>query len=679
MHAVSSPEQVARRRAALRVADAAWLAVVPSAAIMLAAIVVLGPAVGRLQPTGHARFFSGVVEGVHHEPTEQGRYLVALLAPLLLAGVTLWLVRRPPAWSPDRSRRLARIAEALAVAVLAGCFVAQRIQRPQGGPRETRIVYFTLPSVLFALALAAALAAAVRSSAVQAAWTRWSAESRGTRAVAGLLALVALVVTLLPAISTDSSLASEYEAVIYHMQFTYDESVSVLAGRSPLGNFTTQYAALWPYAIAAVMSVFGASVGVFTTTIATLTGLALLALYDILRRVARSSLAALLLFVPLLATAALKLHGPWHGRFSLVTYFGVMPLRYAGPFFLAWLLARHLGRVRDGRDPRIWPLFLLGGVVALNNTDFGIAAVGATIAALVWTSPRPDGGRARRLLLEATGGVAGAFALVTLLLVWRTGAAPHFGLLLRYARLFAVEGFANLPMKPAIGFDVVIYLTYVAAIGVATVRALRRDPDRLTTGMLAWSGVFGLGAGSYYVGHSLSEVLMYTFPVWALAVALLTLLSVHALAASRRRWPAPAALACLFAFGLLVCSLAQTPAPWREARRIASHGPRVFAHPIGEQFVAQNARPGEAVLVMSGLGHRIAYNLGLRDMERFTGARSMLTVEQLEESLAALRAAGGTKVFVLTIEAFPGMTETLERAYAPTAREAEGMALWVAR
>lgn len=77
--------------------------------------------------------------------------------------------------------------------------------------------------------------------------------------------------------------------------------------------------------------------------------------------------------------------------------------------------------------------------------------------------------------------------------------------------------------------------------------------------------------------------------------------------------------------------------------------------------------------------HRIALNLGVDDVERFTGARSMLQLEQVEESIAALRAAGGTKVFVLTIEGFPGLTEAIERDYAPRAQEPQGMGLWTAR
>ncbi len=657
---------------------AAWLAAVPVAVLTLLAILLLGPPLGdALLPAPSARFFPAVLPGVRPEPTEQARYLIALTAPLLLAALTLRLALRPPRrLTAGSAAELARGVEWLALAVLVGCFVVQRILPPQGRRGAPPIVYFTLPSVAAAAAIAAGIAFAARSERVRKAWVRWTAESRAKQVGALLVALAALGITLLPAINTDGSLAHEVEGVIYHLQFTYDESVAVLAGRSPLGDFATQYSALWPYVLAGGMSIFGASVGAFTGLMTALIGVTLLALYDIVRRVTRNSVATLLLFLPLLATCALKLHGPSVNRFSLVTYYGVLPLRYAGPFLLAWLVARHL----DGRRPRrLWPLFLWGGLVILNNTDFGLAAVGATCAALVWAQALPDRRALRRGALEALGGLAGALAIVTVLLLARTGELPHLGLLTRYAHLFVVDGFAMLPMRPVVGFATVIYLTHVAAIGVATVRALRRDPDRLMTGLLAWSGIFGLGAGSYYVGHSLSEVLLYTFPCWGLTVTLLMVLTLRAAAAGARRWPSPAQLAVLCGFGLLCCSLAQTSPPWLQVQRISRSGLPVFAQPIGQQFVAANARPGERVLIMSALGHRIALNLGLEDYERFTGARSIFTADQLQESLAALRAAGGTKVFVLLLEAFPGLAEGLERDYERRGQSPEGMAMWVAR
>ncbi|HEV7774716.1 MAG TPA: hypothetical protein VGO48_15655 [Conexibacter sp.] len=668
---------ITHAEAALPAGTAAWLAVVPTAVITIVAIVLLGrPLGGALIPSGHARFWADIA-GERPEPTEQGRFLISLIAPIVLSALTVLFVRRLRV-APTRSALLARLVELLGLLVLVACFVAQRLQVPQSSRGDTRpVVYFTLPSIAFAVLLAVGLAAVLHSGVVRRRAVDWFAESRARRIGAAGVALVAVTITLLPAINTDGSIDQAYEAVYYHLYFTYDETLAVVNGGSPLGDFATQYSSLWPYLLAAGMGVFGMGVGSFTGMVAALTGVTLMALYDVLRRVTRSSVLALLLFLPLLATCAVRLHGPAVNRFSIVNYFGVMPLRYAGPFLLAWLLARHLDGIRPRR---IWPLFLAAGLVVLNNTDFGIPALGATIAALVWAragARSPGALDLRRASVEAAAGLAGALVLVSVLLLARTGALPDFSLLLRYARLFVVDGFGMLSIQPLFGVDIAIFLTHVAAIGVATVRAIRRDKDVLLTGLLAWSGVFGLGAGSYYVGHSLSELLIDTFPCWALSLTLLTVVTVRSLAATRR-WPAPAALACLIGFGLLVTSLAQTPAPWLQLQRISVQLPPAFAQPIGEAFVGQHVRAGEHVLVMALLGHRIAENRGVQDVEPFTGSKSIFTLEQLEESIAALRAAGGRKLFLQPATTYGDYAPVLTASFALRA-EGEGMQLWVAR
>lgn len=672
MLAVTSARKPARQRVALDPTDAAWLAMAPVAAIVIAAVVLLGPPLGGLLlPGPAARFLPGALEGVRPEPTEQARYLIALTAPLALAGLTLLLAHRAPRALAARSGVLARASEAVAVALVAACLLAQRLQPAQNSNGEARsVVYFTAASIAVALAIAAGLTAAARSARVRARFGAWMRETRGRRIAALLIAAGATALALLPAINTDASIAQAYEAVVWHLEFTYDETVAVLDGRSPLGDFTAQYAALWPYPLAAGTSLLGDSLLAFTALMAALTGATLLALFDVLRRVTRSSLAALALFGPLLATFGFRLHGPAVNRFSLVNYFGVQPLRTAGPFLLAWLLARHLD---GGRPRRVWPLFLMGGLVVLNNTDFGLAALAATIAALVWTSPRPM--RVRRTSVEALGGLLAAYALVAALLLARTRSLPELGRLVRYAHIYAAEGFSMLPIRPLFGVALALFGTHVAAIGVATVRALRANPDRLLTGLLTWSGVFGLGAGAYYVGHSLSELLIYMLPMWALTV---TLLTVAVLTQAPAR-PRPAAVACLVAFGLLVCSLAQLPAPWQQLRRIASHNPPAFAHPLGQELVAARTHAGEHVLIMAPLGHRIARDLRLDNVAPYSDSRSILTLEQLDESLAALRGAGGTKVFVDAEYAWPGLTDALARTRRLAAQYPTGMELWLPR
>jgi hypothetical protein len=639
-------------------AVAAWLAVLPSVAIVLLAMLLLGPPLEQLlAPSGEARFWPGIAWLVHPEPLEQARYVIALTGPLVLTAGTIFLVRRWHALSTPMAARAATAVEWLLAAGLALCLLHLRAVRLPRiyDQRGDRVVYFTLPTLGVAAAIALATVILVRRPVV---WGRLAHALRDSRwrvLAAMTLALLLTAITILPAIVTESSVLAANDEFIYHVRFVYDEATAVLDGRSPLGDFAAQYGSLWPYLVAATMGLLGASIGTFTTAMAVLTGTCLLAVFALLRRVTRSALVALALFLPLLATSAYRLHGSSAERFSLVNYFGTMPLRYAGPFLLAWLLARHL----DGAWPRrAWPLFVAGGLVAINNGDFGIPALGALGAALLWCEP-VTASRLRMLGREAVLGLAAAAAAVTLLLLLRTGEAPHPELLFRYARLFAADGFGMLPMRPLFGLSTIVFATFVATIGVATVRALERAPDRLLTGLLAWSGVFGLGAGSYYVGRSIPEVLTNLFPAWALAVTLLTIVVVRGLAARAGRRPRGLELACLFAFGLLVCSLAQTPSPTTQLNRIASNGSRFFRHPPAEPFAAAHVPRGEPVAMLTELGHRVAFDLGLDDVTPYSGIESIQAEQQLDETLARLRAAGGTKVVLSTQFAPTGVREWL--------------------
>ena len=74
---------------------------------------------------------------------------------------------------------------------------------------------------------------------------------------------------------------------------------------------------------------------------------------------------------------------------------------------------------------------------------------------------------------------------------------------------------------PWFGFWVAVYLTFAAALVVAALLITRSDARRIEIGVLAWIGIFGLGAGAYYTGRSNSEVLIALFSAWGLAVVLL--------------------------------------------------------------------------------------------------------------------------------------------------------------
>lgn len=641
--------------------ELAWLLVVPCAVVAVLAIVLLGPPLGGLLPGGSVTPWPSTAREFRPEPTEHARYAIALGAPLLLVAALVGLARM----RPRIPRPLAWLVPALQLA--SGGFVvfciAQQYRARVEGPyieiwgTSPRTVYFTVRTLAVACAVGLTVAAVASSRGASRRVARLLRDTPARSAAAWTLAVLAIVGSLLPAIQLESTLLHANVNTWYHVAFTYDEASAVLDGRSPLVDFAAQYGSLWPYALALGMALFGSSVAVFCALAAALTGASLLAVYDVLRRLVASGMAALLLFLPLLATALYKMNGSLSNRFSLATLTGMFPLRLAGPFLLMWLLARHL----HGAAPRTrWPLFLAAGLVVLNNVEFGLPAAAATFAALLWTT-RPLRPALRRIAREAGVGLAAAFALVSVLTLLRAGSLPDLGLLVRYADLFAGSGFGMFPIVPTLGVSTIIFLTYVAAIGTATVRTLERAVDRLLTGLLVWSGVFGLGIGAYYVGRSHPEVLTNMFPAWALSIVLLTVAMLRDIAATRRP-PAPGALLCLIGFGVLVCSLAQTPDPVAQVRRLEATTSARLTTPQAVAFIRGATRPGEPVAILTTVGHRLAVQAGVTDVTPYTGMESMPTREQLVQTLRLLRQAGGRKVIAAGEEAVPEAVHAVEQA-----------------
>jgi len=645
---------------------AAWLCTLPCALLVLLAMLTLGPPLGRLaQGTPDARFLPSYRPYVHLEPTEQGRFLIALAAPLLLSLATALLASRPHRIPRGLQRLAWRLVPGVAIAAIAACLVVQA--RTRYGPEYTQAQasigwsYFTGTTLAAAAAFAMLASLALRHDVGHRIVRAMVRESPVRRATAFSVAAAMTVIWLLHAINTDTSIANAPEMLTFHLSFPLDEAFAVVNGLTPLVDFSAQYGALLPWVGALSMSAFGKTLLVFTIAMCSLSALALIAVYDILRRAARSAVAALALYLPVLATSLFKVRGTLLERDTFGTYFGMFPLRYAPAYLVAWLTARQLSRPGSRVGP--WLLWSTGGLAILNNVEFGLAATGASVAACACTSSF-DRRTLLRLGRAVAIGLGTAFALVSLLTLARAGSLPRLWRLTDYARLYGHEGFGMLPIREPLGLHLVIYVTYVAAIGTATVRAIGGAANRVLTGMLAWSGIFGLGTGSYFAGRSHPEALVASFSAWALALALLTAVAVPALLATPGRRPHLAALAVLFGFGIAACSLAQTPAPWSQATRIdapfnpepnasASERPlmpeqrrstRRFVTSIADgpsHFVVKQGAP---VALIVRMGHRAADAFGIVDVTPYTGPDSLETEERVEATLDALRRAGGNTV-----------------------------------
>lgn len=647
----------------------AWLCAIPCAAIAAVIAYALGPPLGRLAPASDAYTFLPFI-AVRPEPTELARYAIVVFAPLLLALMTASAPRWLPRTTASAASRGLVVSQVALVAVVVASIAAQYRFRfgaeytfGQLDPFSRR--YFTPATLVVALLLASALAGAATTPRVRrgVAAILWQ-ESRGRTLLMGGLALAATAIWILHAVHADAEIASAPSSLMYHLEFTLDETFAVLNGRTPLVDFTAQYGSLWPFVIAVPMLVLGKSILVFTAVLCSISAVALLAVYGVLRRVTHSATAALALYLPFLATALFRIEGPLDNRLSTGSYYATFPLRYAIPLCLAWLTARHVDR---GRDTVVggWLLCVVAGLAVLNNGDFGVAALAATSAALLWTAPRLTWATVGRLAAIAAAGVVTALGLVAALTLVRAGALPQLGRLVEYARLYTVGNLALMPIPGVFGLHLLIYLTYVAAIGAATTRRLRGAPDRVLTGMLAWAGVFGLGAGLYYVGRSHPVALQHQFAAWGLALSLLAVVAVQELARRRVRVTAVSAFVVLFGIGLMACSLAQTPTPWEQLQRLnARHVPTVEQpdpqplvppdSPELRRFVVSLAdgrdryvsKPGAPIAILLTTGHRVADAYGVVNVSPYTGAESLLTEQRVEKVVDALRAAGGNTVIL---------------------------------
>jgi hypothetical protein len=511
---------------------------------------------------------------------------------------------------------------------------------------------FTPPTLVVAALFATAAAFLLRSDASRRAHA-WAVRQRpGLGPLCLAVAALLSAVWLLTGVNSDGTIA--YAQANHLIAWDLDEGYAVLNGLTPLVDFHAQYGQVEPYFAAAVVAALGSSLGVLTVTMAALSGLAVLGVYAVLRRLVRAPLLALGLFVPFLATTfflEIQPIPPHPGRLSPAGMISLWPLRYGGAYLLLWLTARHL----DGAAPRRgWALLLAGAVVAINNLEFGGAALAATLAALLLHDASARAwDRARRRLRDLLIGGVGALALVTLIALAHSGRLPRFGLLLEFPRLYVRGGWVLEPMV-AIGVHLVVYATFVGAGVVAVGRAVRRD-EPLLSAMLGWSAAFGLLAGGYFAGRSDPLNLVAIFSAWALALVLLLIATARSLAAVPRR-PSPAELAVLFCFGLMVCSVVQVPAPWTEARRLRERSPiPQYRSPALKRFVAEQTEPGSKVALLVPMGHRIAYELGRTNIAPYASVESMPTLQQARRAVWVLRHEGVTRVFLGMQDVTPGI------------------------
>jgi hypothetical protein len=654
--------------------DVALAAVFVTAIALIASILILAAPLGHLLPSGGFRFFPSVLHLVYPKPAEQIRYLLAIIFVLAL-GLVFAYGRVPRALRATQagstSVRLASVGAQLAIVGVAVWGWWAQFHYTDGEPSTT---HFSNDNLIAAVAIASGLVLLVR---LRPGWfdPRPVLAHRSRSWIWLAVAALLTVCWLLPSIFREQNLAPASLSVTYHLQFTFDDFAALVDGRTPLVNYADQYASLLPFVVWPAFRLGGTQVGAFTVTMCLLSLLSLLAVERVLALIARSERLALALYVPFLATSLFFVLRSGSQLFSWASYYAVFPMRYFGPYVLLWLCIRHLRGLRPRSSVVI---FAFAGLVVLNNIEFGLPALlAATTVILV--SAKLEMAQALRVIKDLALGLISALAAVTALTLLLTGQLPNLGLLTLYSRIFGEGGFGLLP-TPLGGLYLIVDMTFAAAILVAAVRTRRGAADSAHTAALIYSGIFGLGAGDYYMGRTHPAGLVVLFSIWALSVVLLALLALRFLAARPGRLRTPSLLllaGALVPLGLVSTAVAQFPAPWTQLRRIAASAPPPPPYDISAAvaFLRRTARHDEPVVLLAPLGHVIAFDADVENVSPYSSQEDVVTYGQFSEELTALYKAHGKRIY--TVPTYPEITHILTGdGFTATTDPTSGITEW---
>jgi hypothetical protein len=636
-----------RSRLATPADDLAWLVVAGGALALAAVLAWLAPTLASHYPAPSGDLFTVWKQDINPEPLEDVRSMLVLATPFVLAALVL-------TFGTARSARpaldpLLIALQLIGAALLVVAVLRQQRTGPLIAPHYFAPYLLSVPNLVAGVAIGLLLSAAAvwpprwswlgraQTAFSRGAWWRWGALA---------IAIAATVIWLLPAVNTDSTAPSAGSLAAGHFPVQGEDYFAVVNGRTPLVDYISQYANLLPLVLEPLLRAVGPSITSLSISLCVLSAVAMLAIYGAFAQVTRNLWSALVLYLPWVAFSLLPWHdvGPYR-EFNGI-YYGVFPGRYFGPFVLALLCALWL---RTRRIPT-YALFLFAGLVVLNNFEFGIGALFATIAAVAagWDRSTPLRERLRDLLIQGGAGLLTALAFVCAVALIRTGQLPDPPLLTYYNRLFLREAFGLEPMH-SLGLHWALYATYAAALLVAAVRYVRNEPDRVMTGMLAFSAVFGLVTGMYFVGRSLPFQLILLFPAWGFSLALIAWCagdSLRAAAPDRlhlRRLLLPGVVA-LVGFGVMVASLDRLPRPDRQIHRLRAGGTPENLNPT-IRYVESWTNPGEDILLLANApDHLVADRAGVVNISPFNGRLSLFTPSDADRAIDQLEDAGGKLV-----------------------------------
>ncbi|MGX1305309.1 hypothetical protein AB7M35_000029 [Amorphus suaedae] len=429
---------------------------------------------------------------------------------------------------------------------------------------------------------------------------------------------------------------SHYEAVVYSL-------VQISGGRTCLIDIQPQYGC-YPEFISPIIQTFGATPLVITVSFGALFVVSASLILDASRRIITSPAALAALAVWLLFLSAMIL---FYG--SPDPYFAYYPLRVIFPAIAFWLFVRIDA---DTISPlRICALGAFSAVAMFWNLDSGVA-VTLGMAAMVFLGGFTGGKWARplqrlrtrlapTLLFFAAVGVGLLLAGFYLLL--KSGIEPTLTSLLRYQRLFALSGFAMIPLSGPSEYWVLVMTTFLLVFFVAASAAFKgteRDRALEAAAVLAFMGV---GLMLYYFGRSHVFVLrLVAWPSCVLAFFLASRALKTPSALQRTLVAATIGLIAAVPFSFAVRNRAQPEFIYGEMHRRDS--PDSIMADV--EMIRRFTTPGERVVIL-GLNSATLYG-GTGTLPALAGyshPERLLKID-MESEIDAIVERGPQKIFV---------------------------------
>jgi hypothetical protein len=270
----------------------------------------------------------------------------------------------------------------------------------------------------------------------------------------------------------------------------------------------------------------------------------------------------------------------------------------------------------------------------LNNADFGIPAFAGGLVATFFC----DREWRNRIFISMACGLPIAILVFSAYTWHRSGALPRFDQFLMFQEAFATYGVSMVSM-PVWGWHWLSIATYVGASVWALVAYYNQSNrmshrEKIGFGLLAYTGIFGAGSFTYYVGRSVDMVLIATFAGWGMCLSVLVYKYFTLESERRNRW-----ITCSFVL-LAPCILAMIcdqPSVSYELARL-TRGDQKFIDENNSkiELIKKHSNPKAGVMVIAPFGHTLAAKAGVVNAFPFVGPWSLILKSQLAEIKSAI-------------------------------------------